>query len=121
MKLVNGALGPVRSNQNLRELEMNRSRTFKVFALSFGVLNASVATPALAGSHGNGSATIGRANIPQYRFQADAERECKGDAVVWGSSERRGVFFAAGAGPTHVGGFYACMAVAQKAGYQIIR
>ena len=106
---------------------MNPFRTFKLFALSFGVLTALVATPALAGSHGNGSATRGLAgrgdwkSIPQYKFQADAERECKGDAVVWGSSERPGVFFAAGAGSAHIGGFYACMAVAQKSGYQIIR
>jgi hypothetical protein len=95
---------------------MNLSDTFKLFALSFAL----VATPALAGSHGNGSATIGLANIPQYRNQSDAERECKGDAVVWGSSNQRGVFFAAGAGPARVGGFYACMAVARKAGYQIV-
>src|SRR5206468_11817070 len=100
---------------------MNRSGTFKLFALSFGMLNASVATPALAGSHGNGSATLWLVNIPQYRFQADTEKQCKGDAVVWGSSERRGVFFAAGVGPARIGGFYACMAVARKAGYQIVQ
>jgi len=105
----------------LQELEMDRSGTFKLVTLSFGMLSALLAAPALAGSHGNGSATMGLANIPQYRNQADAERDCKGDAVVWGSSERRGVFFAAGAGPARIGGFYACMAVARKAGYQIVQ
>jgi hypothetical protein len=100
---------------------MNRSGTFKLFALSLGVLNALAATPALAGSHGNGSATLWGVNIPQYRNQADAEKQCKGDAVVWGSSERRGVFFAEGVGPPRIGGFYACMAVARKAGYQIVQ
>jgi hypothetical protein len=102
---------------------MNRSGMVKHFALSFAL----VATPAVAGGTGNGSAGSGLANhgngadIPQYRNQADAEKLCKGDTVVWGSSAQRGVFFAAGAGPAHVGGFYACMTVAQKAGYQIIR
>ena len=101
---------------------MNRSGTFKLFAFSLAMLNASVATPALAGSHGNGSVTLWLTNIPQYRYQTDAEKQCKGDAVVWGSSERRGVFFAAGAGPApRIGGFYACMAVARKAGYQIVQ
>jgi len=28
---------------------------------------------------------------------------------------------AAGAGPARIGGFYACMAVARKAGYQIVQ
>jgi hypothetical protein len=104
---------------------MNRSGIFK-HLLSFAAVSALAATHALAGGTGNGSAGSGMANhgngadMPQFRYQADAEKQCKGDAVVWGSSNQRGVFFAAGAGPARVGGFYACMAVARKAGYQII-
>ena len=52
---------------------MDRSGTLKLVTLSFGMLSALLAAPALAGSHGNGSATMGLANIPQYRNQADAE------------------------------------------------
>jgi hypothetical protein len=105
---------------------MNRSVTFKLlYSLSFAV-SAVVAGPALAGGTGNGTAGSGQAShgngadIPQYRYQADAEKLCKGDSVVWGSSNQPGVFFTAGAGPERVGGFYACMAVARKAGYRIV-
>lgn len=105
---------------------MNRSGKFKLVALSFALFNASVAIPAVAGGTGNGSAGSGMANhgngadIPQFTYQADAEKQCKGDAVVWGSSAHPGVFFAAGAGPARAGGFYACMAVARRAGYTIV-
>ena len=80
-----------------------------------------VARPALAGSTGNGTAGSG---FPQYTFETDANRLCKGDTVVWGSSANRGVYFTKGDGPysatgKRVGGFYACSADVRKAGYKI--
>jgi hypothetical protein len=104
---------------------MIRSGTFK-HLLSVAAATALITGPAFAGGTGNGSAGSGQArhgngaDIPQFRYQADAERLCKGDTVVWGSSNQPGVFFTAHAGPTRVGGFYACMAVARQAGYQIV-
>jgi hypothetical protein len=76
-----------------------------------------LAAPAVqAGSTGNGAAGGG---FPQYRDLADAQKACARDTVVWGSSEHRGVFYVDGVGPQRIGGFYACMAVAKKAGMQI--
>ena len=77
--------------------------------------------PAQAGSTGNGTAGSG---FPQYTFEADASRLCKGDTVVWGSSANKGVYFTKGDGPysaagKRIGGFYACMADVKKAGYKI--
>jgi hypothetical protein len=76
---------------------MDRSDAFKVlFSLPLALL---AAAPALAGGTGNGSAGSGQAlhgngaDIPQFTYQADAERLCKGDTVVWGSSAHPGVFF----------------------------
>jgi len=105
---------------------MNRSGTYKLFVSVFFAASALVAAPALAGGTGNGSAGSGQArhgngaDIPQFTYQADAERLCKGDTVVWGSSNQPGVFFAVGNAPPRRGGFYACMAVARKAGYTIV-
>ena len=105
---------------------MNRPGTPKLLVTSFLAAVIMLAGPALAGGTGNGTAGSGQAahgngaDIPQYRYQADAERLCNGDAVVWDSSAHPGVFFAAGSLPPHVGGFYACMAQARKAGYQIV-
>lgn len=78
---------------------------------------AVAAPPVQAGSHGNGAAAGG---FPQYRNLADAQKSCAPDTVVWGSSEHPGVFYVDGVGPQRIGGFYACMAVARKAGMQIV-
>jgi hypothetical protein len=75
------------------------------------------AAPSWAGSTGNGAAGGG---FPQYTYRADADKACARDTVVWGSSEHPGVFYVDGAGPQRIGGFYACMAVAQKAGMHIV-
>ena len=77
--------------------------------------------PALAGSTGNGTAGGG---FSQYTFEADANRLCKGDTVVWGSSANKGVYFVKADGPysatgKRAGGFYACEADVKKAGYKI--
>jgi len=77
---------------------------------------AGVAVSALAGSTGNGTAGSG---FPQYTYEADANRLCKGDTVVWGSSANIGIYYVKGAGPQRIGGFYACMADVKKAGYKI--
>ena len=51
--------------------------------------------------------------------EADAQKQCPVDTVVWGSSAHIGVYFVKGAGPQRIAGYYACMADAKKAGYQI--
>jgi hypothetical protein len=106
---------------------MRRSVSPKLLiSLSFAAIGTLIAGPAVAGGTGNGTAGSGQArhgdgaDVPQYRYEADAQRLCKGDTVVWGSSNQPGVFYAAGAGPERVGGFYACLAQARKAGYQIV-
>jgi hypothetical protein len=76
------------------------------------------AMPSWAGHAGNGAAGSG---FPQYTSRADADRNCAGDTVVWGSSENKGVYYVDGAGPKRVGGFYACMAAVKKAGYQVAK
>ena len=102
---------------------MSRGNISKVLLVAWTTaVAAGAATPAQAGSTGNGTAGNG---LPQfkslslYRYEADAQRLCKGDKVVWGSSAHIGVYYVKGAGPVRVGGFYACMADAKKAGYQI--
>jgi hypothetical protein len=75
---------------------------------------AGAALPARAGSTGNGAAGSG---FPPY--EADANRLCKGDTVVWGSSANKGIYYVKGAGPKRIGGFYACKADVKKAGYKI--
>ena len=85
--------------------------------VSIAAAFALTAAPAQAGSHGNGAAGSG---FPQYRYQADAQKGCAGDTVVWGSSEHPRIFYVDGVGPQRIGGFYACMAVARKAGMQIV-
>lgn len=88
------------------------------------------AMPAVAGSAGNGTAGFGLPqykDLQMYRYEADAQRLCKGDTVVWGSSANIGIYFVKdsgpyydrGSGPQRVGGYYACMADAKKAGYKI--
>jgi len=89
-------------------------RTAVVVSIS---LSIAAAMPSWAGHAGNGAAGSG---FPQYRNRADAEKDCGGDTVVWGSSEHKGVYYVDGAGPTRVGGFYACMAAVKKAGYQVV-
>jgi len=104
------------------------SRVAIAAATAIGMAGA--AMPAQAGSAGNGTAGSGMAqfqngmNLPLYRYEADAERLCKGDTVVWGSSANKGIYFVKGAGPyssagQRIGGFYACMADAKKGGYKI--
>jgi len=97
----------------------NISKALLSAAFAAGVVCA--ALPVAAGSNGNGTAGSG---FPQYTFEADANRLCKGDTVVWGSSANRGIYFVKGAGPYNasgkrIGGFYACMADVKKKGYKI--
>ena len=88
---------------------------------------AGAAIPAHAGSTGNGTAGFGLPqykDLPMYRYEADANRLCKGDPVVWGSSQNIGIYFVKGSGPhsatgQRAGGYYACMSEAKKAGYKI--
>ncbi len=100
--------------------QMRAYRTLISLSVALGL--AAVAIPAAAGSHGNGSAGSGMSfrALQQFRFEADAKKHCGSDAVVWGSSENRGKFYADGVGPQRIGGFYACMAEARSAGYQIV-
>ena len=82
---------------------------------------AGAALPALAGSTGNGAAGGG---FSQYTYETDANRLCKGDTVVWGSSANKGIYFVKADGPytatgKRIGGFYACEADVKKAGYKI--
>ena len=82
---------------------------------------AGAVLPALAGSTGNGTAGSG---FSQYTFETDATRLCRGDTVVWGSSQNKGIYFLKADGPysatgKRVGGFYACEADVKKAGYKI--
>jgi hypothetical protein len=95
------------------------SKTLIVVATAIGIAGA--AAPSHAGSTGNGTAGSG---FPQYTYEADANRLCKGDTVVWGSGANKGIYFVKGAGPytasgQRFAGFYACMADVKKAGYKI--
>jgi hypothetical protein len=87
-----------------------------LLAVSIVSVAAGAALPARAGSTGNGAAGTG---FPQYTYEADANRLCKGDTVVWGSSAHKGIYYVKGAGPQRIGGFYACKADVKKAGYKI--
>jgi hypothetical protein len=92
-----------------------------LIASAAAVMVASATLSAQAGSTGNGTAGSG---FSQYSFETDANRLCKGDTVVWGSSANKGIYFVTGAGPytatgKRIGGFYACMADVKKAGYKI--
>jgi len=75
------------------------------------------ALPGRAGSTGNGTAGSG---FPQYTYRAEADKGCRGDTVVWGSSAHKGVYYVDGVGPQRIGGFYACMSAVKKAGYQVV-
>jgi len=88
----------------------------ELLTVATAIGTAGVAVSALAGSTGNGTAGSG---FPQYTYEADANRLCKGDTVVWGSSANKGIYYVKGAGPQRIGGFYACMADVKKAGYKI--
>ena len=101
-----------------------------LFSVSVVVGIAVAAMTAQAGSTGNGTAGTGLPqfkNLSLFRNEADAQKQCPIDKVVWGSSAHIGVYFVKGAGPYYdrgagpvrVGGFYACMADAKKAGYKI--
>ena len=74
------------------------------------------AAPGWAGSTGSG----GGYGFPQYTYRADADKGCRGDTVVWGSSAHKGVYYVDGVGPQRVGGFYACMSAVKKAGYKVV-
>ena len=87
-----------------------------LFSVTIVSAVAVAAMPAQAGTLGNGAAGSG---FPQYRSEADAQKQCGNDKVVWGSSAQKGVFYMPGAGPKRIGGFYACAAVATKAGMKI--
>jgi len=58
------------------------------------------ALPGRAGSTGNGTAGSG---FPQYTYRADADKGCRGDTVVWGSSAHKGVYYVDGVGPQRIG------------------
>ena len=109
-----------------RELDMNQTAKMKLLSSLTLAATAFVAAPALAGSHGNGSAGSGQArhgngaDIPQFKIETDAKQLCKGDTVVWGSSNQPNTFFVEGAGPPRVGGFYTCISLARQAGYRIV-
>ena len=93
-----------------------------LFSISIAVGIAVAAMPAQAGSTGNGTAGNGLPQfktLPLYSHEEDAQRLCKGDTVVWGSSANIGIYYIKGAGPQRIGGYYACMADAKKAGYKI--
>jgi len=92
-----------------------------LLAVSIVAATAGAAVSAQAGSTGSGMAGSG---FPQYTYEADANRLCKGDTVVWGSSANKGIYYVKGAGPytasgQRIGGFYACMADVKKKGYKI--
>ena len=100
---------------------VRRSISTALLAASIVAATAGATLVAQAGSNGNGTAGGG---FPQYTFEADAIRACKGDTVVWGSSANRGIYFLKGDGPYsatghRIGGFYACMADVKKKGYKI--
>jgi len=107
----------------LEELDMVRegiSKTLVVVATAIGIVGAAI--PAQAGSSG-GNLMAG-SGFPQYTYEADANRLCKGDTVVWGSGAHKGIYYLKGAGPytatgQRYGGFYACMADVKKKGYKI--
>ena len=97
-------------------------RTFLLFLLAAAAM-AATATRGEAGSTGNGSAGSGMSgfgSLSQYRYEADAQKACHGDTIVWGSSANRGKFFTKDAGPQRISGFYACMSDARRAGYEIV-
>jgi len=97
---------------------IRRSISNTLLAISLAIGAAGAVLPAQAGSAGNGAAGSG---FSQYSHEADANRLCKGDTVVWGSSGHKGIYYPKGAGPKRVGGFYACMADVKKHGYKIER
>jgi hypothetical protein len=98
-------------------LDMRRGNVTKALVSIFLAAEVAVAATAVqAGSTANGAAGGG---FPQYRYEADAKKNCRNDKVVWGSSAHRGIFYAEGTGPQRIGGFYACMADAKKAHMQI--
>ena len=107
---------------------MNRTNISMLsFAAWIAIVIGAAPLPALAGSTGNGTAGFGLPqfkDLPMYRFEADAQRLCKGDTVVWGSSQNIGIYFVKGHGPysptgARIGGYYACMGQAKAAGYKI--
>ena len=110
---------------------MIRGSIFKaLFFVSIVVGTSATAMPTQAGSAGNGTAGTGLPqfkNLSLFRHEADAQKQCPADKVVWGSSEHIGAYYVKGAGPYYdrgagpqrITGYYACMADAKKAGYQI--
>jgi hypothetical protein len=84
--------------------------------LAISLLAGAAASMAEAGTMGNGTAGSG---FQQFRYEADAQKHCPHDNVVWGSSAHRGIYYTKGAGPQRVGGYYACMADVKKRGYKI--
>jgi len=109
---------------------IRRSISRALLAVSIVAGTAGAAVSVLAGSTGNGTAGFGLPqykDLAMYRNEADAQRLCKGDTVVWGSSQNIGIYFIKGhgpyydrgSGPQRIGGFYACMNEAKNAGYKI--
>lgn len=105
---------------------IRKSISKTLLAVSIVAGAAGAAVPARAGSTGNGTAGFGLPqykDLSMYRYEADAQRLCKGDTVVWGSSAIIGIYYVKGDGPysngQRVGGNYACMGEAKKAGYKI--
>src|SRR5258707_15497198 len=103
----------------MRSPMMARGRCLRTLLLGLGL--PAIGIPVRAGSTGNATAGSG---FSQYTYETDANRLCKGDEVVWGSSANKGIYFVKGAGPytatgKRIGGFYACMADVKKAGCKI--
>src|SRR5258708_39509824 len=89
------------------------SASKRLLAGSIVSVAAGAALPARAGSTGNGAAGTG---FPQYIYEADANRFCKGDTVVWGSSAHKGIYYVKGAGPQRIGGVSPRKADVKKSG-----
>jgi len=75
-------------------MERTSSRS-SVLLLAIGLAMASTVLPCQAGSTGNGSAGSGQARfnngmgLQQFRFEADAQKHCANDPVVWGAAQIR--------------------------------
>ena len=75
------------------------------------------AVPSWAGHTTNGAAGSG---FPVHQSRRCRQRLCKRHRRV-GKQRTQGGLYVDGVGPKRIGGFYACMAAVEKAGYQVVR